>query len=608
MRKHFWNLNIAKKMIILCLSIFLVPLAICYTINVRIVTSELEKQAMNFAESFNAQTIASLDHFIQDYEAMSVSVLVDNELFTYSAKEDRTITELVSDHGNIRKVLFRLTQLQPELINASIIMKAGDFIQTGVNGIRVDEETFRSENWVQDIPESDGYFYLVPSHKADYRNRIADEQTITFVRKILSSGVRYLGALTIDVKPSAVVNHNEELASAKEKYGMEISIYDSSGRIIYDTRPSVYMDQRDDGFYQATDFGKDYIVLKGNSRELNLQVVTAIPRASALLDQRHIITLMALLALICCAIIIASIIPMSHTLTKPLAELGYGMSRMKSGEYITLNNYPYSDELGELIHSYNHMISEMQQLIDRVYKSEIKQKDSEIIALQSQINPHMLFNTLESIRMKALVNGDAEVSRMILILARMFRTILDSMGQNHVIKDELTYTEKYIELQNLREAGRFGFTYDVDEQLMSLRCIPILFQPLVENCIEHGQRNSEGKLNIQIEGKRAGDRAVFTVTDDGQAMKEENLRRTQEHLQAVRENPALILASKRTDFRNIGMANILMRLRLNDEKYGDVRIVYSNSSGTCIELCMDAGKADLSAAYSEDNDDAVKTQ
>ena len=118
MRKHFWNLNIAKKMIILCLSIFLVPLAICYTINVRIVTSELEKQAMNFAESFNAQTIASLDHFIQDYEAMSVSVLVDNELFTYSAKEDRTITELVSDHGNIRKVLFRLTQLQPELINA----------------------------------------------------------------------------------------------------------------------------------------------------------------------------------------------------------------------------------------------------------------------------------------------------------------------------------------------------------------------------------------------------------------------------------------------------------------------------------------------------------
>ena len=143
---------------------------------------------------------------------------------------------------------------------------------------------------------------------------------------------------------------------------------------------------------------------------------------------------------------------------------------------------------------------------------------------------------------------------------------------------------------------------------MSLRCIPILFQPLVENCIEHGQRNSEGKLNIQIEGKRAGDRAVFTVTDDGQGMKEENLRRTQEHLQAVRENPDLILASKRTDFRNIGMANILMRLRLNDEKYGDVRIVYSNSSGTCIELCMDAGKADLSAAYSEDNDDAVKTQ
>ena len=179
---------------------------------------------------------------------------------------------------------------------------------------------------------------------------------------------------------------------------------------------------------------------------------------------------------------------------------------------------------------------------------------------------------------------------MILILARMFRTILDSMNQTHVIKDELDYTEKYIELQNLREDGRFKFSYDVDEELLNLQCIPILFQPLVENSIEHGQRNSEGVLNIQIIGRRENNRAIFTITDDGQGMKTENLLKMQEHLETVRNDPNLIAAGRKTDFRNIGMANILMRLRLNDDQYGDVRIVYSGNEGTCIELCMDAEK------------------
>ena len=588
--KYFRNLKIAKKMIVLCLGIFLIPLGICYTLSIRIVTSEIDRRTINFAEAFNAQIVASLDRFVQAYEAISVSVLVDNQLFSYSDKDDRTTTELVDDYKNMRKVLFRLSTLKPELKTASILMRTGDFIQTGSSGINIMEDSFLEEAWVQKIPEHEEYFYLVPAHKTSYWNRQTEGTTITFVRKILSSGVRYLGALMIDADPTAMIDLNDEFASAKETYGMETSIYDSSGRIIYDTRPLESDTNQDGEFFSFREYGKEYIVLEGKTERLDLHVLTAIPKTSVLLGHRQVHAMMALLAVVCSTLIIILIVPVSHSLTRPLAELGYGMSRMKNGEYIAINDYPNSDELGDLIDSYNHMIGEMQNLIERVYVSEIRQKDSEIIALQSQINPHMLFNTLESIRMKALVNGDSEVSRMILILARMFRTILDSMNQTHVIKDELDYTEKYIELQNLREDGRFKFSYDVDEELLNLQCIPILFQPLVENSIEHGQRNSEGVLNIQIIGRRENNRAIFTITDDGQGMKTENLLKMQEHLETVRNDPNLIAAGRKTDFRNIGMANILMRLRLNDDQYGDVRIVYSGNEGTCIELCMDAEK------------------
>ncbi len=589
--KYFRNLKIAKKMIVLCLSIFLIPLGICYALSIKIVSEEIDRRTLQFAEAFNAQIVASLDHFVQDYEAISVSVLVDNELFNYSDKEDRTTTELVSDYKNMRKVLFRLSMLKPELETASILMRTGDFVQTGAAGIKI-EENLIEENWVKDISEQKEYFYLIPAHRTNYWNRRADEVTITFVRKILSSGVRYLGALLIDVNPTAVIDLNDEFESAKTKYGMEISIHDASGRVIYDTRPIVYKEEGEEGFYPFQEFGKDYIVLTGNTERLGLHVLTAIPKASVLLDRRHVHTMMAALAVICSVLIIFLVIPMSHTLTKPLAKLGYGMSRMKNGEYIPIKNYSNSDELGDLIQSYNHMICEMQHLIDRVYVSEIRQKDSEIIALQSQINPHMLFNTLESIRMKALVNGDAEVSKMILILAKMFRTILDSMNQNHVIKDELNYVEKYIELQNLRENGRFKFYHEIEEELLDLRCIPILFQPLVENSIEHGQCNREGKLNIRIIGQRRDDLAVFAVADDGQGMDAESLLKIQDNLRRIREDPFRFLSGGKTGVRTIGMANILTRLRLNDDKNGDVKIAYSNAEGTCIEIWMSINNAD----------------
>lgn len=584
--KYFGNMRIARKLMLVSMTVFLIPLVICYVLNIKIVMDELDAHAMDFAESFNSQIVAGLDHFIQDYEAMSVSVLVDNQLFSYSGKEDRTMTELVGDHESMRKVLFRLTQLQPELTSASILMKTGDFVQTGVAGIKIDEPVIREVEWVRQIEEYDESFYLVPAHKTGYWNRRTDEITITFVRKIKSSGVRYLGALLIDVNPTAAINLNERFESAKDRYGMEICIYDSLGRVIYDTRPFAQGDLQPDGFYQMQEFGSDYTVLTGTSEKLGIHVVTAIPKASELLGQNRVAMLMVILALICCTIIFLLVISVSHRITRPLARLGYGMSRMKDGEYITINDYPYSDELGDLISSYNHMICEMQQLIDRVYISEIKRKDSEIFALQSQINPHMLFNTLECIRLKALLDGNTEVSQMIAMLARMFRTILDSMSTRHVIKDELNYAQQYMQLQNLREDGRFTFSCDVEEELLDLPCIPIFFQPLIENSIEHGQCNREGKLNIRIIGRSRGDRAVFTIMDDGQGMRPESRQKIQEHLEAIRENPDMLLAARKNNSRNIGMANILMRLMVNDDKNSDLRIVYSNEQGTCVEVTM----------------------
>ena len=582
------NMRIAHKLIALCLVIFLVPMTLFYIFGMRIVLSEMDQHTLSLARTFNAQVIAGLDYYIQDFEAMSVSALVDNQVFTYSGRTERTTTEMVADYTEMRKVLFRLTRLEPGMKTAAILMKAGDFAATGASGINIDQEKLLSQPWVRDIPEEKRFFYLVPAHQAAYRDRKSEELTVTFVRKIMSSGVRYMGAMLFDVDPASFILLNEELETARDRYKLEVSIFDDEGRIIYDTRPSDPENSRADGFYQRQEDDAEYIVFDGTTQNMNLRVVTAMPKASMLLDRRHVHTMITVLSVACSLLIIGLIIPFSRSFTKPLAELGAGMSRMKKGEYVPIRDYPFKDEVGDLVDSYNHMISEMQYLINRVHVSELRQRDSEIVALQSQINPHMLFNTLESIRMSALMNGDTVVSKMISSLARMFRTILDSMGREHSIRDEVKYAEEFIELQNLGEDDKYTFSCDVEEELMRLECIPIFFQPLVENAMKHGQCNREGKLNIRIGGERRENLAVFTVTDDGQGMSTENLRMIQEHLEEVRREPHLMATVKKTKGRTIGMANILMRLKLNGDEQGDVRIRYSGEGGTCIEIIMSA--------------------
>lgn len=584
--KRFQDLSITEKMVLICLNICLIPLIVGSVIIFRVCVARLNEHTMEFAQAFNAQITANLNHMIQDYEGISVSVLVDNELFFYSEKTQRTVTEIVRDNENMQRVLFRIVTLQPKVKTAGILMRNGDFVQTGSGGLKIDQTAFYEKPWVREIEQSRGNFYVIPAHRADYWNSRTDELTITFIRKIMSSGTRYRGALLIEVDPASVIVLNEEYENAKQKYDMEIRIEDSGGNILYDTRLMEDPSQWGEGAMTAPAFGDDYIVLSQPSESLNLTVYTAIPKASLVLEEKHIQLITTLIVILCGAGVVFMVVPISSVLTSRLVKVSYGMRQMKNGKYITLPDYGSSDELGVLVASYNHMVHEMQQLIDKVYVSELVKKDSEIAALQSQINPHMLFNTLEAIRMKSLYSGDADVSKMIFLLAKMFRAVLDSPQKDHTIRDELTYAEEYMCLQNLRSGGRFCFTYEVDDALLGLHCIPVLFQPLIENCIEHGRREKSEPMKIWITGERDEETAVFRIYDDGGGMDEESLVRTRQRLEKARQISGPLFCGKDGGAQNIGLSNILMRLRLEDEQHGDLNILYSNQNGTCVELRM----------------------
>ena len=121
-----------------------------------------------------------------------------------------------------------------------------------------------------------------------------------------------------------------------------------------------------------------------------------------------------------------------------IRKLQSSMKRLENGNYELIEETVGNDELGSLVKSYNHMVGKMEALLEEIYQAGVRQKNAQFLALRTQINPHFLFNTLESIRIKAILNGDDDVADMVKILAKMFRNVLDSDKKNYTVNDELT--------------------------------------------------------------------------------------------------------------------------------------------------------------------------
>ena len=146
-------------------------------------------------------------------------------------------------------------------------------------------------------------------------------------------------------------------------------------------------------------------------------------------------------------------------------DLQEKLVRVEEGKYQPLEQIEGPYEIRQLIGTYNSMVQEIERLIHNVYQEQLRQKDAKLLALRAQINPHFLYNTLESIRMKAMVGGDAEVSEMIKILSRMFRAVLGKDSKFSTVRDEILYAQNYVRLQNLRFDGVFSWEADVPGDL-----------------------------------------------------------------------------------------------------------------------------------------------
>lgn len=284
------------------------------------------------------------------------------------------------------------------------------------------------------------------------------------------------------------------------------------------------------------------------------------------LSNIELINLLVLALTSAISIILAIIL--TRGITSPLRELANKANQVAKGNLdVSFNMYNTQDEIGVVARAFNRMIESIRNYIEKLTKSmelerELKErellmethlKDAQLKYLQSQINPHFLFNTLNAGTQLALMEGADRTYDYVQRVSEFFRYTVKTKLDTVELKDELELIDNYIYILNVRFSGEIHFTKQVDEELLKVKIPAMTIQPIVENCVNHGIRGIDRKGEINLSVYEEKDTICVSISDNGVGM-------TKEQIDKILEGrPSL---EKKTDSNGVGMGNVLNRLKL----------------------------------------------
>jgi len=273
----------------------------------------------------------------------------------------------------------------------------------------------------------------------------------------------------------------------------------------------------------------------------------------------------------------------SEGIGRRIRLLSTKMKRVQEGDFNTRVPVSGDDEIGQLQASFNTMVDKLNELVNQVYQMEMQKKDMEIkrreaelYALQSQINPHFLFNTLEAILM-GLEENNKETGHIIQLLAKSFRRNIQWKDEYVPLQEELNFVLEYLTIQKFRMQDKLNWSIDIPQDLMDVRIPKLMIQPIVENAVVHGVAMKKGDGTVRIEGRRIDDSLHLTIQDDGVGFSPEELDRIRASLHEKTIN---------TTGKRIGLKNVHDRIMLYYGGRGKLRIDSLQGEGTTVQIII----------------------
>ncbi|OCT11813.1 hypothetical protein A8709_28505 [Paenibacillus pectinilyticus] len=547
-----------------------------------------QHKVMQFTESTVQQVKRNIDYSLKSYDRLTQQLIFHPDVQqTMRKSEEATLqpsdmTLLELQFGNVK-------QRKREFLSMELYNQTRDRIYTGMYAgtvpiSKTDPRVFER------LDHSSGELQLIGTYRNLYMTPV-----LTFARKISSSSAGNLGSqlgyLIVNVEQDMLNNIFRTIRIGDSGY---FFLIDQSGTILShdnddltshvlqkdDPLISEMMQQKSGSTFKTVGSNR-YMVFYDTASYFGVKMVGIVPSAELKKKVYHLIwygaAFFALFGIL--ILLIATVI--SGLISKPLRKLQDLMHEVNTGNFEARMNHKGRDEIGSLSRHFNNMIKRLNELITENYQSKIREKElmflekeAQLHALQQQINPHFLYNTLESIKWMAFRQGAEEIVEMTTALGQFFRVSISKKSGLIPMTDELDHLEQYLRIQKIRAKNRFHIIWNVSEELQYSLTVKLILQPIVENAIVHGLDPMEADGLLMIKGYIEGSHMHIEILDNGMGMSEEQLQR----LRSTEED------QRESNHTGIGLINVFQRLNLYFGEHYSWDIDSKAGKGTLVRL------------------------
>jgi len=507
-------MKIRTRLVLYFLLLAIVPLTFVNVIVLIRSEKSIEEQAVASARASLRQINNNLDVYMSDLLSIAKVIVLDRSIQQWirqsgkpTSGDARQLEKMYGDELAVRYFLNAQKGSRPYIqgIYLLAVDAGGRVTLSAGTDYDLDTESLGLRDWWRNAVASGERMFVEPHHADYYRNRIIQGQSVNLLYPIDRKDPQRWIMVRMDAEVML-----REIRNGIGYPGQKVGLFNRHGRLLL-------------GDEMGSHEANEALLIRQTSEVTGWTMAARIPYDQLFQSARDMRNMIFTMTVVACLLGLVLALTLSHHVLKPLRLLRDAIRTNMTGTFHHRVPILANDEIGDLSISYNRLLDTLDALMKQVVEEERAKKDAEMKALQYQINPHFLYNTLNSVQWLAVMKGVPEIKELVAALIHLLQSSLGKKGPFQTVAEELEDVRNYVRIQQYRFGQDLRIAFHVDPEAQMCRVPRLILQPLVENSIFHGFE--DGKGHIWIEVRRDDGNLFISVTDDGSGMSGEQLAR-----------------------------------------------------------------------------------
>ncbi len=558
------NIGLLRKFILFYLFTIFIPVIIIYYVSYTNTVNLIKREIQTSLSGMTVQVNNNLEDWLMKIDGMT-STMYSSVLFNTLSKDKYgpDSLEFVQDHREFDKFFMYVLTQSNDIASIFVFTKNKNLFYKSYAGAIKSNYDPEEEDWYSRTLNNKGKTTFFGLHRSWLLSN-GSSDVFSFAREIRNIEGEHIGVLLVDIKLDSI---GRLIGRAADSYDSKFLVIDNNGSLIYRDRDIEFQEDDQsllDRIASSDDQPAKVVV---NSRPVHLttqtsaisgwKIVSVTPDESINKHTLNLSVFYGVITVVSIFIFSFMLLLLYLTIYRPIYRLNLSMKKVEAGDFNVQVLGRSKDEIGQLNASFNQMVSKVNELIESEYKATILRKDAEFKALQAQINPHFLYNTLQLISSIAVVKKVPEIDHASRSLGYMLRYSIKTKGDFVPFEQELEHVKSYLDIQSIRLEDEVRIKVQMSEELKAYGIVKLVLQPIIENSFRHGLDKRRGAGTVELLGRLTHDDKIeIAIRDNGAGMDQDTLDRLRRSLGHA-DVPALSNGKE-----SIGILNVDARLKL----------------------------------------------